>query len=132
MTNAPEAVSFIAQNGAELRFSLTNKQLLAIQRRDKAIKESPVPGIHQDADADNLAFLWETCENKGELKLKREDFIDLFPLADPEIIVGLATAIYAKWTSFYKGRPENEHLRPTKAATPPSDGSGSSDSGEPT
>jgi hypothetical protein len=121
--NAPEPIIFTSiKTEAELRFSLTNKKFRAMQA---AAKE----GTQSDLD---LGFLWDTCDNTEGIP--RDEFIEHFPIADPEVLGGLVKAIMDEWVSKSK-HPKNEKYRPTKAATQeskPSTGSGLLDFGGPT
>jgi hypothetical protein len=105
--NAPAPITFVTQDGAERKFSLTNKRLALVQRQ---------------TNTDNLDFLWVTCDDREGIA--REDFIDLFPMADPDVLIGLVKAITEEWSGRNKSHPANEKYRPTKAETQPSAGSG--------
>lgn len=124
---APKPIVFYVTDEAELRFSLSNRRLLEIQRLE---------------DKGGAAVLWVVCDNKGEVAdwlgdgksaaLTEELFFECLPLSDPEILVGLMQSVMAEWKSGSKANPKNEHLRPTRAEIQPSIGSGLSPSGEST
>lgn len=118
--NAPTPIIFTSiKTEAELRFSLDNKKFRELQRIQTA----------EPSDGMDLGMLWLLCENKDGIE--REDWIDHFPIADPDILKGLVQAIMDEWTSRSK-HPNNEKFRPTKAEIKPNGGSGLSDSGGPT
>jgi hypothetical protein len=123
--NAPKPIVFFTTEEAELRFSLSNRKLIEMQR---------------SATSGGLGFLWLACDNKGEVgnwqgtgetvELTEDLFIELMPMSDPDLILGLVQAITEEWKGRARANPKNEHLRPTKAETQPSNGSGSLPSGE--
>lgn len=118
--NAPTPTVFTSiKTEAELRFSLDNKKFRELQRMQT---QEPNDGL-------DLGMLWLMCDNKEGIE--KDDWIEHFPIADPEILQGLIAAIMNEWTSRSK-HPANEKFRPTKAETPEiklNGGSGLSDSG---
>src|SRR6187455_1014144 len=113
--NAPTPITFITLDEVERKFRLTNKRALAIRQRS-------VQGFtHGDID-----FLWFCCDDTDGFT--EDDFAELFPLHDTELLQGLVTAITDEWKGRTKASAANDKFRPTKAEIQPSTGSGSSPS----
>lgn len=115
--NTPTPITFVTLDEVEREFRLTNAQFLGIARASQAGKSvGPVE------------FLWHALSDKAGLT--EEQFIELLPLADFELLVGLMDDINKEWAGRNKADARNEKHRPTRAAIQSSNGSGSSASGE--
>ena len=112
--NVPDPITFVTTDGAERSFRLTNKRMLAIRKR-------MLEGF-KNGDAD---FLWEACDEKrpftdgafAEGSLTEDEFVEIFPLADGDVMQGLIKAITAAWQGEKKSDPRNDKYRPTTAET---------------
>lgn len=103
MITAPKPITFVL-GGVERRFCLTNKAFLEIARRAATGSRNG----HCD-------FLWFACMDKEGLT--EDEFVELLPLADFELITGLVEAINVEWAGRNKSSdPRNEAFRPIKAA----------------
>lgn len=116
MVNTPTPISFVTLDGVEHSFRLTNKAFLEIARLSNAGKA-----------VGPCEFLWHACSDRGDLT--EEQFIELLPLSDFEVLTGLMDEINKEWAGRNKSDPRNDRLRPTKAVTQLSNGSGSQHSG---
>lgn len=118
--NIPDPITFTTRDGIKRRFSLTNSKAMRHYKRMRNNDDSDIEKCSQ--------FLWECCDDKGDLD-SMDALIDLMPL-ESELLMGLVDAIHQEWGARNKNtNAENERFRPTKAATPSSDGSGSQPSG---
>lgn len=109
-----QPVTFFTNDGVERRFSLTNSKLLRQIRRI-------APDGETDAQS-SMAMLYECCDDKDGLS--PEQFVDLLPMGDPEVIQGLSAAIKEEYDAKSRGDARNDKFRPKPPETLQTNGSG--------
>lgn len=119
MTTTPSPIVFVTLDGVERKFRLTNKQFMEIARLS-----------HTGKAIGPCEFLWYAMSDKDGLT--EDEFLELLPVADFEVLTGLMDEINKEWTGRNKSDQRNDRLRPIKAEIQSTNGSGSLPSGEST
>lgn len=97
MSDFHTPVTFFTNDGVERRFSLSNAKVL------KATK---------DGGSSAVLWLYIMCDDKDGLG--QDEFFDLMPINDEELITGLMQAIKDEYDAKQKPDPRNDKYRPRK------------------